>query len=48
MAFDAVDADFSQTLDKDELLDIMREVADEMDVKAPSESDVVCVLRELD
>tara|TARA_B110000305_G_C18975994_1_gene419383 strand:+ start:328 stop:483 length:156 start_codon:yes stop_codon:yes gene_type:complete len=48
MAFDAVDADGNQELDKNELLDIMREVADEMHVTAPGELDIKCVLKELE
>ena len=45
MAFDAVDADLSQSLDEEELLDIMSEMAEEMNVKYPSAMDIKCVLK---
>ena len=48
LAFNAVDADGSQSLDKEELFDIMKEVAHEMQVTPPSTTDITCVLRELD
>ena len=47
MAFDAVDADFSDSLDKEELMDIMRDIADEIHVTPPTDSDIKCILKEL-
>ena len=47
-AFEAVDVDNSGDLDKEELTEIMRTVAHDMNVKQPSESDVEAVLKEVD
>ena len=48
LAFDAVDKDGNGFLDKDELADVMRDVAEDMRVKPPTDSDIEAVLRELD
>ena len=48
LAFDAVDIDGNVSLDKDELTEVMRNVAGEMKVKAPTDGDIDAVLRELD
>ena len=48
MAFDAVDTDGSGFLEKDELAEVMRSVASDMKVKAPTDGDIEAVLRELD
>ena len=48
MAFDAVDIDGNGALDKEELTEVMRNVASEMKVKAPTDGDIEAVLRELD
>lgn len=48
LAFDAVDIDGNGSLDKDELTEVMRNVAGEMKVKAPTDGDIDAVLRELD
>ena len=44
LAFDAVDADGSNSLDKEELQAVMKEVAPEMQVTPPSEADIESVL----
>ena len=48
MAFEAVDADGSESLDREEIFDIMKEVAIEMNVTAPGDDDIVSVLQQLD
>ena len=48
MAFDAVDLDENGNLDKFELSQIMKEVANDMRVKAPTENDIEDILDELD
>jgi len=48
LAFDAVDIDGNGALDKEELTEVMRNVASEMKVKAPTDGDIEAVLRELD
>ena len=48
LAFDAVDLDENGNLDSDELSLIMKEVAQEMRVKAPTENDIEDILEELD
>ena len=48
MAFDAVDLDGSGFLEKNELSDVMRNVASEMKVKPPTDGDIDAVLKELD
>ena len=48
LAFIAVDADGSNSLDSEELAAIMKEVAKEMRVTAPTETDIDTVLSELD
>ena len=48
LAFDAVDLDESKNLDQEELGQIMREVAYDMRVKAPSDNDIQAILQELD
>ncbi len=48
MAFDAVDIDGNGSLDKEELTEVMRNVASEMKVKAPTDGDIEAVLKELD
>ena len=48
MAFDAVDLDGSGFLEKDELAEVMKNVAYEMKVKPPTDGDIDAVLRELD
>ncbi len=48
LAFIAVDADNSNSLDSDELAAIMKEVAKEMRVTAPTQNDIKTVLSELD
>lgn len=48
MAFDAVDLNGNGYLDKEELSEVMRSVAGDMRVKAPTDGDIDAVLRELD
>ena len=48
LAFDAVDTDGNGYLDKQELSDVMRNVASEMRVKPPTDGDIEAVIRELD
>ena len=48
LAFDAVDLDENGSLDQNEISQIMKEVADEMGVKAPTDSDILAILSELD
>ena len=48
LAFDAVDLDGSGFLEKEELAEVMRNVAYEMKVKPPTDGDIDAVLRELD
>ena len=48
MAFDAVDADGSCSLDGEELLDITQAVAVEMKINPPGENDIFEVLEQLD
>ena len=48
MAFEAVDIDDSNCLDKNELSTVMRNVAHEMKVKPPTDGDIDAVLKELD
>ncbi len=48
LAFDAVDADGNGFLDKQELSEVMRNVAGEMKVKPPTDGDIEAVIRELD
>ena len=48
LAFDAVDLDGSGYLEKDELSEVMRNVAHEMKVKPPTDGDIDAVLKELD
>ena len=48
LAFDAVDLDGSGYLEKDELSEVMRNVASEMRVKPPTDGDIEAVLKELD
>ena len=48
LAFDAVDLDSSGYLDKEELSEVMKNVAYEMKVKPPTDSDIEAVLKELD
>ena len=48
LAFEAVDADGSGTLDSEELGIIMKEVAQEMKVNPPTENDIDFMLKELD
>ena len=48
LAFDAVDTDKSNSLEKEELQAVMKEVANEMQVTAPSEADIISILNELD
>eukprot|EP00347_Sterkiella_histriomuscorum_P022028 403331938 len=48
LAFDAVDLDGSGFLEKDELAEVMKNVAYEMKVKPPTDGDIDAVLRELD
>ena len=48
IAFEAVDADHSNSLDRQELFDIMREVAQEMNVTPPGDDDIFSVLQQLD
>ena len=47
-AFDEVDADGNGYLDKDELKDVMKNVATDIVVDLPSEEEVADVLKELD
>lgn len=48
LAFDAVDLDGSGYLEKDELAEVMKNVAYDMKVKPPTDSDIDAVLKELD
>ena len=48
MAFEAVDADGSGQLDKQELGEVLRDVARQMNINPPSDNDVAAVLQELD
>ena len=48
MAFDAVDADGSKSLDQEELLEITQAVAIEMRINPPGENDIFEVLEQLD
>ena len=48
MAFEAVDVDNSDTLDKPELSTILKSVANAMKIPAPTDNDVDAVLSELD
>ena len=48
MAFDAVDLDESNTLELSELSQIIKDVAEEMAVKVPQESDIEQIMLELD
>ena len=48
LAFDAVDLDSSGFLEKDELSEVMKQVAGEMRVKPPTDGDIDAVLNELD
>ncbi len=48
LAFEAVDADGSNSLDQEELGIIMKEVAQEMRVNPPTENDIDFMLKELD
>ncbi|TNV72857.1 hypothetical protein FGO68_gene12414 [Halteria grandinella] len=48
LAFDAVDLDGSNFLEKAELSEVMRQVAHEMKVKPPTDGDIDAVLKELD
>ena len=43
-----MDIDGNGALDKEELTEVMRNVASEMKVKAPTDGDIEAVLRELD
>ena len=44
MAFEAVDADGSNSLDRDEIYDIMIEVAQQMMITPPGDDDIEVVL----
>ena len=44
MAFEAVDADGSGQLDKQELGEVLRDVARQMNINPPSDNDVAAVL----
>ncbi len=48
LAFEAVDIDGSNFLEKDELAEVMKNVAYDMKVKPPTDNDIDAVLRELD
>ena len=48
LAFDAVDLDESNTLELSELSQIIKDVAEEMAVKVPQESDIEQIMLELD
>ena len=48
LAFDAVDENGDGSLDKQELSKVMRNVAEEMRVKPPTDGDIEAVIRELD
>ena len=48
LAFEAVDTDGSNSLDKNELAAVMKEVAQEMKVTPPTDADILSVLLELD
>ena len=48
LAFDAVDDDGSESLDSEELMGIMKEVAHSMRVTPPTENDIDFMLKELD
>jgi len=48
LAFDAIDVDGSGFIEKDELSEVMRDVAQDMKVKPPTDNDIDAVLRELD
>ena len=48
IAFDAVDADSSNTLDVGEMAKIMKEVAEEMRIKPPTEPDINVALQEME
>ena len=48
MAFEAVDDNDSNLIDKDELGITLKSVAKQMGINAPSENDIVAVLGELD
>ena len=45
LAFDAMDIDNSGYLEKDELTEVMRDVAHDMKVKPPTDGDIDAVLR---
>ena len=48
LAFDSVDADESNSLEQEELTEIMKEVARDLRVKAPTDQDVTDILQILD
>ena len=48
LAFQAVDADGSNDLDQEELMNVMKEVAQEMKVTPPTKDDITAVLQQLD
>ena len=48
LAFDALDDDGSGQLDDTEIAMIMQQVADSMGVPAPTDEDIIAILRELD
>ena len=48
MAFEAVDLDNSNELEKEELAKVLRDVAKSMKINPPTENDVQAVLGELD
>ena len=47
-AFDAVDQDQSGTLERNELMDVLRNVAFDMSVKMPTDGDIDAVLKMVD
>ena len=47
-AFDAVDKDQSGTLERDELMEVLKNVAFDMNMKMPTERDIDAVLKIVD
>ena len=48
LAFDAVDEDNSGSLDKQELTQVLKDVAKRIRIYAPTENDILAMLSELD
>ena len=48
LAYDAVDKDMNGSLDLNELGEVLRKVADDLNLHIPTDNDIIAVLGELD